>query len=314
MKYDIIILVTKKNMGVLKIMLPYCRRNIVDFGQLRIISSKENADLINSICPDSFVDEDNVYPGLTFSSVREIIQDKGGDTSKTGWYFQQFLKLAWAHQCQDKDYITIDADTIPLSPIPFVNGEGKYVFTKKTEYNKPYFDTIEKLFEGDVKRVGDFSFVAEHMIFSVEIVKEMLDKIMSNKNLKGNSFYEKIMDATGAENLRVSGFSEFETYGNYIFTYYPDKCVTKTYRTQREAVYILGSVPNKAQLEWAHGSYDIISIEVNNYGPTPVTLLTKVALFRKLISMRALSKMRFILRSRYRKILNKKDFVIEENS
>jgi hypothetical protein len=296
MKIDVIILVTKKNLDVLKIMLPYCNRNILNKGQLRIISKKDNEAEINSICPGSFYDEDTVLPGLTYLHVQEIIEKLGGDIGKTGWYFQQFLKLAWAYQYVEDDYIVIDADTIPLSELSFIDSNGKYIFTKKTEFNKPYFDTIENLFCGKVKRVGNYSFVAEHMIFSSLIVKEMLNQIMNNTTLCGDNFYEKILEAVGAQNLKQSGFSEFETYGNYIMTYYPEKCVIKSYRTQREAVYILGDSPSDAQLKWANESYDIISIEVPGYGPTIITLLTKSPLFRAIFSMRNLSRFRYLLR------------------
>ena len=313
MKIDVIILVTKKNLDVLKIMLPYCNSNIINMGQLRIISRKDNEAEINRICPGSFYDEDTVYPGLTYSHIQEIIEKLGGDICKTGWYFQQFLKLAWAYQYDEDDYIVIDADTIPLSELSFIDPNEKYVFTKKTEYNKPYFDTIDNLFGGKVKRVGNYSFVAEHMIFSSLIVKEMLNQIMNNTNLSGDSFFEKILVAVGAHNLKESGFSEFETYGNYIMTYYPEKCVIRSYRTQREAVYILGDSPSPAQLKWASESYDIISIEVPGYGPTIITLLTKCSLFRAIFSMKNLSKCRFLLRRQYRRLFGKKDFVIEEN-
>lgn len=310
---DIIIMATRKNLEVLRIMLPFVRQNIIDGGNIYIVSQKSIKDEIDALSDCFYVDEDTVYPGLTYRQVASLMEEICGDSSKTGWYFQQFLKLAWAFRCKTKDYIVIDADTIPLAPLCFTDQSGKYIFTKKVEYNKPYFDTIEKLFDGKVSRVVDFSFVAEHMIFSVDHVMEMLALINENLQLSGNSFYEKILRATGKDRLLVSGFSEFETYGNFMMSYYPQECNTHSYRTQREAVYVLGSKPTKAQLEWTSKSYDIISIEVANYGPTPFTILSSISLVRNILSVRSLCKLRFRLRRLYRKLLRKPDFVLEEN-
>lgn len=310
---DIIILVTKKNVDILKTMLPYVRRNIKEGGDIYVISKTEIEETINSIEGCRFVDEDDVFPGLTYERVSTLISAIGGDPKKTGWYLQQFLKLAWCYKSASNDYIVFDADTIPLSPLSFIDVDGKYVFTKKTEYNKPYFDTINNLFNGRVARCSDFSFVAEHMIFSVQYVKEMIVMIDNNDALIGDSFFEKIIFAVGKEHLMVSGFSEFETYGNYMMTFHPQLCTVKSYRTQREAVYVIGSNPSKKQLDWAAKSYDIISIEVNNYGPTVFTVSSSIPLVRMVCSMRTLCKARFVIRRIYRRLFGKEDFVLEEN-
>lgn len=310
---DIIIMTTRKNLEMLKIMLPFVRQNIINGGNIYVVSQQCIKDEIDALSDCFYVDEDNVYPGLTYRQVASLMEEICGNSSKTGWYFQQFLKLAWAFKCKTKNYIVIDADTIPLAPLCFIDSSGKFVFTKKIEYNKPYFDTIEELFNNKVSRVVDFSFVSEHMIFSVDHVKEMLALINDNEGLIGSSFYEKILRATGKAHLLVSGFSEFETYGNFMMSFYPQECNTHSYRTQREAVYVLGSKPTKAQLEWASQSYDIISIEVANYGPTLFTLFSSMSLVRNILSMRTLCKLRFRLRRLYRRLLKKPDFVLEEN-
>jgi len=312
MRYDVIILTTKKNLAVLRIALPYIRKNIVNGGNIYVIASVAIQSEINAINDCSFVNEDEVYPGLTYSKVASLMKEICGSSDKCGWYFQQFLKLAWSYKCKTDHYIVIDADTIPMTPIQFQDSEGMNIFTQKTEYNQPYFDTINKLFSGKVTRCVDFSFVAEHMIFSVHHMCEMINLINGNHSIEGDSFYAKILYAVG-QNLLVSGFSEFETYGNFMMTFYPQECRTKIYRTQREAVYVLGSKPTRKQLEWASKSYDIISIEVNDYGPTIFTILSSISIVRQIITMKTLCKLRFNLRKKYRKLVCKPDFVIEEN-
>ena len=38
-------------------------------------------------------------------------------------------------------------------------------------------------------------------MFNCEYVKEMLERIMSNKRIKGDSFYEKILNAIEKDNI-----------------------------------------------------------------------------------------------------------------
>ena len=57
----------------------------------------------------------------------------------------------------------------------------------------------------------DESFIAEHMLFNVKIVKEFLYKIEQNDAVFGNKFFEKILYASDFSK-QGNVFSEFETY------------------------------------------------------------------------------------------------------
>lgn len=303
---DVVILATKKNLRTLKESIPYIKKNI-EHDVIYIVSSKKNQAEISDIKNVVFVDEDTVVPNMTFEAVAEIMEELIGSRSRTGWYFQQFLKLGWAQQATGKYYIVIDADTFPLNGIDFVSVDGKYKFTSKIEYNKPYFDTIDQLFHGRLKRVGDFSFVAEHMAFDVSIVKEMLEEIVGSNHQKGKSFYEIIMRSVNVADLPIAGFSEFETYGTYISIKYPELVIMRKLRTLREAAYVLGGEPTKEQLEWAANDYDIISIEVPEYSGKVFTRLTRKLFVQKHFHLSTIAKTRQNLRSVYRKIIGKND-------
>lgn len=309
---DIIILATKKNMDILRLMIPYCKKNI-DCRDIYIIANNDLKSEINTIEGVIFFDEAEVIQGLDFNAVGDIIETITGTRYREGWYLQQFIKLGWSYVCKDKDYIVIDADTMPLNKIEFLDRDGNYLFTKKIEFNKPYFDTINKLFNGQIERKVDYSFIAENMIFNCEYVKEMLSKIMNNADIPGNTFYEKILHAIDPKELLYNGFSEFETYGNYMYNLHPDCIKVRSLRTQREAVFLLGSKPTQEQLEWATNDYDIISIELNDYKRTLTTTLTSLAFFRTLIPMRCFAKIRSRIRTIYRKLTNRADYKFENN-
>lgn len=79
------------------------------------------------------------------------------------------------------------------------------VFTPKTEYHEPYFRTMQALI--GYGKGTDYSFIAEHMLVSVPIMKELIRKIESSA-IPGGSWFEKVINATPAD--EPNGFSEFE--------------------------------------------------------------------------------------------------------
>ena len=60
------------------------------------------------------IDENTMVAGLSFSEVFGYLKKKGCDSvNKVGWYFQQFLKLAFALTSYCKGYyLTWDSDTL----------------------------------------------------------------------------------------------------------------------------------------------------------------------------------------------------------
>lgn len=303
--FDLVIMLTKGNLELFKKILPFYKTNISP-KQIYVVAA-------NDICCDienldvCFIDEASLYAGLTIDHIADIIEEISGRRERAGWYLQQFLKMAWSYRCEDKGYVVIDADTVPLNRLDFISAEGKYLLTQKIEYNEPYFETIKALFNGNVIRQGKFSFIAENMIFDCACVKELISDIESNSQLKGEKFYEKILYAINPKDLLASGFSEFETYGNYMLTYYPEKIQMRTLRTFRESVVILGKNPSYEQLVWAQKDYDIISIEVLKYRNTLLTRLSEHQLFRKYCKFSLLVQVYIKIRSLYRNILGKQD-------
>ena len=53
-------------------------------------------------------------------------------------------------------------------------------------------------------------------------MKEMIETIESNENIKGTTFWEKILNSIRLEHIQENSFSEFETYGTYMMTKHPD--------------------------------------------------------------------------------------------
>jgi hypothetical protein len=162
----------------------------------------------------------------------------------------------------------------------------------KNEYHKPYFNTINKIFKGDLGKEVVKSFIAEHMLIEKDLMKSLIQKIQSNNELKGSNFYEKIIYSINKEDLNFSGFSEFETYGSYVAKFFPNKYVFRSIPSFREGRQFLG-LPNSKQLSWISKDFSIVSIE-KNHTQGLGAYLSKLRVIRKIFTF---SKFVLILKS-----------------
>lgn len=259
-RYSIVIVVHKRDVKVAKQNIPLIYRMIKP-GKIIIISHEDVRNEILGMHLDyvRFMDENAVVPYLNFTAVKRAMLERTVFAERTGWYFQQFLKMAYAYICEDEWYLLWDADTIPLRNISFMSGRSKGILDVKTEYHRPYFWTLEKIL--GIKKCIRESFIAEHMLINRKVMLDLIGRIEGNQNLQGQYFFEKIIHSVRAVDLRDSGFSEFETYGNFVMQYYPQMYTLRRLKTLREAKILLGDHVDGKILAWAGKSYDMISLE-----------------------------------------------------
>lgn len=261
-KFDVIVPMTEDNLPVFRMNVGWMKKNL-SCRRILVIGA-DGLEAPSKELGVEYIREDSLIEGMTLKKIKQYMETRLGSGKRAGWYFQQFLKLAYAYVCEDEYYIVWDSDTVPLHRIPHMI-DGHPAFTKKEEMEPAYFETLDTLFAGEVKRQGDFSFICENMIMNVKIMKEMLDHIMRQPKLQGDSFWERILSAVSDENLPGSGFSEFETYGNYVMTFHPDLYRLRTLRGMRGGAEFLGMSPTEKQLRWAAKSYDTIAFERWSY-------------------------------------------------
>lgn len=262
-KYDVIIPVAGKDAGFIHRVVKYVRKHLIGVECIYIITNesyvKKIAKSIGRLDDIHIVDENRLIEGLTISHIKDIARRYTNCTSP-GWFYQQFLKLGFAlTKYAKKYYLSWDADTIPVSDISFFE-ESQPLFTRKNEYNENYFATIEKII--GLNKVEPYSFIAEHMLFDSDIVRELLKKIETCP-VEGNTWFEKIMRA-GDYNHPNPSFSEFETYGTYVMTYYPNLYKTRQLNTFRRGGWIRGRAISDQMLEKLSFDLDTISFEMRD--------------------------------------------------
>lgn len=238
-------------------LMPLVKENI-NPKEILVISSKEIAEKCEYL-GIKFVNENKLIPNLDFDILKHKLHDLKIDTSVTGWYFQQFLKLGFSLICKTKYYVSWDADMLPIRKINLFDENGKPFFTLKKEYLQRYFVTLKRLLNIDKTRKE--SFIAEHMVFDVNLVKEMIDDIQKIAD-NNATFWENILYATLPEaHNDAFAFSEFETYGNWVETKHPEAYVMRKLNMFRHAKYYFGENPKNKEIAWAAKDFDTLSFE-----------------------------------------------------
>jgi hypothetical protein len=91
---------------------------------------------------------------------------------------------------------------------------------------------MERVF--DLDRVYPHSFINETMYFKRSIIKHFLDSF----EIDPKSFFELMLSEVNRYN-QMSGFSEFELYGNYVTKYFKDQYNYKYLKTHLGGKYEL---------------------------------------------------------------------------
>lgn len=216
-----------------------------------------------------YINENELLPyDQLMNAIQNRITEAGFSmqkNSRPGWYYQQFLKMAYHSVCDHEYYMSWDSDTIPLHYIDMFNESGKPYFDVKAEYNPGYFKTIRNMF--GFEKVLQESFISEHMLFKKEYMQELIDEIMALP-VPGDSFFEKIFYSIDLDNLK-HGFAEFETYGTWVTMRHEDAYEIRAWSSLRKGSnFFQYDKMTEADITWLAQSFDAITFEsYNEYDP-----------------------------------------------
>ncbi|MBU3580986.1 hypothetical protein ICN19_03025 [Polynucleobacter sp. AP-Capit-er-40B-B4] len=145
--------------------------------------------------------------------------------NRSGWLFQQFLKLGWSIQSESENYIVIDADTYFIKPISFFDHRDRFIFFGVEEWWPPYFAAFNLLF--NERPPALWSRVAHMMIFNKKNVLRMFAELESIHQVPWHEAIAKTRSLSSH-----ACFSEYETYANWMLLRNPKQCsVRPSYNT-----------------------------------------------------------------------------------
>ncbi len=207
---DVVIPIIAKDLHILPLCLEGVRRCVAHpIQQIYIVAPAEQEIL--QFCQQhdlQFVDETSVF-GFTPQSLGIKFQDEKGQVKdRSGWLFQQFVKLSGkVGTC--RYYLCIDADHVLIRPHVFLTEEQKTVFYMSYEEHQPYYDNIHRLMP-DLS-LDSLSYVDHKMLFDKEQLKTLHEALTGNSD---KSWMQVIKESYDPRTH--AGFSEFELYGNFV--------------------------------------------------------------------------------------------------
>jgi hypothetical protein len=160
------------------------------------------------------IDETQVSP-IPKKDINYIVHNH----DRSGWLFQQLLKLNSDTFVNNKYFLVLDSDTVLINPHTFIH-DGKSTLYQNNEWHPPYFRAFNKLFGYNIS--GNLSLTSHMMIFNVDYLREMKRTITQKHNMSWYQVYINTCDKS-----QMSGISDYDTYGNWLLINYPQMSTTK---------------------------------------------------------------------------------------
>lgn len=215
-KIDIVIPAIEKDLATLPYVIDAARKQVKHpIGQILIVAPKRRRIL--ELCKRKkckFVDENTVLP-----ITNNHIHYRSSKWERSGWLFQQLLKMNGDTLATSNNFLVMDADTVLIRPHVFLVGK-KPVFYCRSWSQHEYFRTYRKLLGRN--RASRASFVAHYMLFNKSKLAK-LKRTIEAKN--GTSWYAAIIRKI--DKTKQFAFSEFETYGNFLHSLDPNGIIKR---------------------------------------------------------------------------------------
>jgi hypothetical protein len=203
---DVLIPAARKDLGTLPHTIDSIRRMVRHPIGAIFVVSPESAG-IRAVCARKgcrFVNERRIEP-----IPKSRIRYRSKRWERSGWLYQQLLKLSGDRLVRRRHFLVMDADTVLIRPHRFRIG-GKTVFYCRRWSQPEYFRTYRRLLGR--RRKAKVSFVAHYMLFDRRKLARLKRTIEARH---GKPWYRAIMDSI--DRKRNFGFSEYETYGNMVY-------------------------------------------------------------------------------------------------
>ncbi|MBW7452906.1 hypothetical protein K0U00_02465 [Paenibacillus sepulcri] len=243
---DVVIPAIAKDLGTLPHVIEGVRKHVAHpIGQIFVVAPENKK--IKAVCKRkgcTFVHEDTVLP---LRKKHIVYHSKKWERS--GWLYQQLLKLGSSSFVGQQHYLVMDADTVLIRPHRFYV-DSKQVFYCRGWSQPEYFVTYRKLLGKKAPRPR--SFVTHYMMFDKEKLESLKNRI---EERHGKKWYKAIIASINRK--KQFGFSEFETYGNYVYSLNPGKVRLKS--ALNRSLFSSPSDLSQSKISKLAGSYRSLS-------------------------------------------------------
>lgn len=148
-------------------------------------------------------------------------------SKRNGWYLQQLLKMyagivipALTGKPMNR-YLIIDADTVFLRPVSFVDADGRSLYNWSDENEDSYFEHMKRLHPELKRSKSSKSGICHHMMIDTALMQKLMDKVEKHDG-RGKAFWQIFLEKIDPKHYEGSGASEYEIYFHYVFNYHPE--------------------------------------------------------------------------------------------
>ena len=196
----------------LKNAIKYSKNEVV---KISIICPKNDLKLCQELissenfqCEVVIVDEEKEID----ESIR--IQLKQRFNSRYGWVLQQLLAVNFVMNSNAKGILLLNADTVMLREVQWLDFESNQILMASVEYHEPYYAFLHKTlrFAPDPK----YTFITHHMLFQPPIYKSILEK----KDITSIELLARLLIEESDPNEDSPFCIEFEPYAQGMLEYF----------------------------------------------------------------------------------------------
>lgn len=214
--FDIVIPVHKKDMEVFHICVRRCREYVVGLNIIYVVTNEDNF-------PDKDEQNDDIERKVIWISEENFpfslnTIEQYGFAYKTGWYFQQLIKLYAVNVIPNilENVLVVDADTIFLNTVHFFE-KTVPLYSYGEEYYEPYFDHMKEVLPDLEKIDSEKSGICHHMMFQKHIIDDLFYRV---EQLHKEPFWRVFLDKADPNLESGCGASEYEMYFNFVLKHY----------------------------------------------------------------------------------------------
>lgn len=184
---------------------------------------------------------------------RELIRKYTG--MNYGWYLQQFLKIGFCLESTSAGILVIDADTLILRRICWLDSQGNQPLVLAITKFQPYFDFLRCL--KITNRNPKCSFVTHHMMYQPRILNSILSYW---GRADFDAFVEFILHEMNK--YKITSISiDYELYGQFLREKYPHKVVFQRFcNSSKPRISSIGGIHALNEYEKLSRDYNSISL------------------------------------------------------
>lgn len=212
---DVVIPCAKKDLRTLELCIKGIKQNGINIRRIIVVSEKRytsNAEWFD----EAFFPFTKLDMSLQlFSNDKEkALNYLSAHKHTAGWIFQQLLKLYAPLVIPDisPNVLMLDADTIFLTPVEFMNEDGQALFNARTMFVQSYLNHLKKVLPDLELYSEQYSGVTHHMLFQRPVLEHLFDTLSDRYHCEP---WKALLQCI---NNPIKGcLSEYEIYFNYYY-------------------------------------------------------------------------------------------------